>query len=67
MNDVYYAINFEEKLAMINDEIIPIVYWSKEGDSDCKLREAWKCVAGPTKKGKYFVIDLIGQTPVLSN
>ena len=51
-------INFEDKAVMVGEEILPIVYWSQGDNSNCELKDAWGCVAGPNKDGKFLCFDL---------
>lgn len=51
-------INYEQEVLSVDGEILPIVYWSRGPNANCTLREAWGCVAGPTKDGEWIVQPL---------
>lgn len=51
-------INYKDKLLIVGDEVLPIVHWSQGKNEDCKLEDAWGCVAGPTKDGQWIVQPL---------
>ena len=51
-------INYEDKVVLVGDQIFPIVYWSQGENTDCELKDAWGCVAGPTKDGQWLCFDL---------
>lgn len=52
-------INFEDKIVMVGDEILPIVYWSQGENTECELKDAWGCVAGPNKEGQFLCFNLM--------
>jgi len=55
--DMSVIIDINNKLMIVDDEVLPIKHWSQGENTDCHLKDAWGVVAGPDKNGKWHLVD----------